>query len=193
MTAVALGPAARGRASWRYRSGWTATCSGCRRPSPLPDDLRARLRQHKAEIVALLSAAEPANDMALAVRPRRASPACRWRSPTASAPSSRPTELRGFRRSAGHGCNAMLRGWSKAAGCEQALALGWTAADLFGCDRRAPWHRLDRAGLVLLTGGHEIVELTEDSRGAQDIDGIGAALSGADRRRGRPWRCCGSS
>ena len=56
----------------------------------------------------------------------------------------------------------MLRGWSKAAGAQQALALGWTAADLFGCDRRAPWHRLDRAGLVLLTGGHEIVELTAD-------------------------------
>ena len=33
-------------------------------PEPLPDDLRARLRQHKAEIVALLSAAEPANDAA---------------------------------------------------------------------------------------------------------------------------------
>ena len=28
---------------------------------PLPDELRARLRQHKAEIVALLSAAEPTN------------------------------------------------------------------------------------------------------------------------------------
>jgi hypothetical protein len=46
---------------------------------------------------------------------------------------------------------------------ERALALGWTAADLFGCDRRAPWHRLDRAGLVLLVGGHEIVELTGDN------------------------------
>jgi hypothetical protein len=45
---------------------------------------------------------------------------------------------------------------------ERALALGWTASDLFGCDRRAPWHRLDRAGLVLLTGEHEIVELSED-------------------------------
>ena len=45
---------------------------------------------------------------------------------------------------------------------ERAFALGWTAADLFGCDRRAPWHRPDRAGLVLLVGGHEIVELTEE-------------------------------
>ena len=33
-------------------------------PEPLPDELRARLHQHKAEIVALLSAAEPANDAA---------------------------------------------------------------------------------------------------------------------------------
>ena len=31
-----------------------------------------------------------------------------------------------------------------------------------GCDRRAPWHRLDRSGLVLLIGGHEIVELSSD-------------------------------
>jgi hypothetical protein len=41
----------------------------------------------------------------------------------------------------------------------QALALGWTAADLFGCDQRAPWYRLDRSGLLLLIGGHDIVEL----------------------------------
>ena len=66
-------------------------------------------------------------------------------------------------------------GWSKAVG-HSGLALGWTAADLFGCDRRAPWHRLDRAGLVLLTGGHEIVELDADVGGAPDIHGIGAAL-----------------
>ena len=30
-------------------------------PEPLPDELLARLRQYKAEIVALLAAAEPAN------------------------------------------------------------------------------------------------------------------------------------
>jgi TubC N-terminal docking domain len=32
-------------------------------PEPLPEELRARLRQHKAEIVALLSPAEPASHM----------------------------------------------------------------------------------------------------------------------------------
>jgi hypothetical protein len=35
-------------------------------------------------------------------------------------------------------------------------------ADLFGCDQRAPWHRLDRSGLVLLLAGHEIIEITSD-------------------------------
>jgi hypothetical protein len=54
---------------------------------------------------------------------------------------------------------------------ERALALGWTAADLFGCDRRAPWHRLDRAGLLLLTGGHEIVELSADDAGLRTSTG----------------------
>jgi hypothetical protein len=43
-----------------------------------------------------------------------------------------------------------------------ALDLGWSTADLFGCDQRAPWYRLDRSGLVLLLGGHEIVELSSD-------------------------------
>jgi hypothetical protein len=42
------------------------------------------------------------------------------------------------------------------------MDLGWITADLFGCDQRAPWHRLDRSGLVLLMGGHEIVELSSD-------------------------------
>jgi hypothetical protein len=131
-------------------------------PEPLPDELRARLHQHKAEIVALLSAAEPANDVVLERQPGQ--------------------DVAGLPREIADGVHAILSadgaqgipphrwprvqrdvvqllegGW-----LERALALGWTAADLFGCDRRAPWHRLDRAGLVLLVGGHEIVELTPD-------------------------------
>ena len=43
-------------------------------PEPLADDLRARLRQHKAEIVALLAAAEPANDGAGSRRGRPGRP-----------------------------------------------------------------------------------------------------------------------
>jgi TubC N-terminal docking domain len=131
-------------------------------PEPLPDELRARLHQHKAEIVALLSAAEPANDVVLERQPGQ--------------------DVAGLPREIADGVHAILtadgaRGippqrWPRVqrdaarlvedGWLERALALGWPAADLFGCDRRAAWHRLDRAGLVLLISGHEIVELTPD-------------------------------
>ena len=71
-------------------------------------------------------------------------------------------ERAGYRRNAGRGCKRDAARLVEGGWAQQALDLGWTAADLFGCDQRTPWHRLDRAGLVLLTGGHEIVELTED-------------------------------
>jgi TubC N-terminal docking domain len=130
-------------------------------PEPLPEELRARLRQHKAEIVALLSA-EPAKDAppegttvhnvaglpqetvegvhaVLSADRARGIPPLRW--PQVQRDAARLVEA----------------GWA-----QQALALSWPVADLFGCDRRAPWYRLDRSGLVLLTGGREIVELTAD-------------------------------
>jgi hypothetical protein len=131
-------------------------------PEPLPDELRARVRQHKAEIVALLSAAEPANHASPEVSPVRG---------VASLPREIADGVRAILsadRARGippqrwpqvqHDAARLVEGgWA-----QQALNFGWTAADLFGCDQRAPWHRLDRAGLVLLTGGHEIVELTEE-------------------------------
>ena len=131
-------------------------------PEPLPDELRARLRQHKAEIVALLSAAEPANDAApeapagqsVAGLPREIADGVRA---ILSADGARGIPPQRWPRVQRDAARLVEGGW-----LQRALDLGWTAADLFGCDRRAPWHRLDRAGLVLLTGGHEIVELTAD-------------------------------
>jgi TubC N-terminal docking domain len=153
-------------------------------PEPLQDELRARVRQHKAEIVALLSAAEPAIDVVLQDQPGQ--------------------DLAGLPREIAGGVRAILSadgvqrippqrwprvqrdaarlvegGW-----LERALALGWTAADLFGCDRRAPWHRLDRAGLVLLVGGHEIVELTLDVAALRTSTGL--VLRSRRRPPGRP-------
>ena len=131
-------------------------------PAPLSDELRARVRQHKAEVMALLSGAEPADDDApmratddqadlpaemadgvlaiLDADGARSIPPRRW--PQIQHDTRRLVERRWL-----HG----------------ALRLGWTAADLFGCDQRAPWHRLDRAGLVLLTGGREVVDLDADA------------------------------
>jgi hypothetical protein len=128
----------------------------------VPDELRARLRQHKAEIVALLSAAERANDgspegpavHSVAGLPQEIADGVRAILTADRAQGIPPQRWPQVQHDA---ARLVQGGW-----LERALALGWSAADLFGCDQRAPWHRLDRAGLVLLTGGHEIVELTEE-------------------------------
>jgi TubC N-terminal docking domain len=128
-------------------------------PEPLPDDLLARLRQHKAEIVALLSEEESANDAASIVQsvgglPRDVADGVHAILSADGAQGIPPQRWPRVQRDV---VRLLEGGWA-----QQALNFGWTAADLFGCDRRAPWHRLDRAGLVLLTGGHEIVELSAD-------------------------------
>ena len=53
----------------------------------------------------------------------------------------------------------------------QAFALGWSAADLFGCDAVAPWQRLDRAGLMLLLQGREIAQWTASDAALRHRDG----------------------
>ena len=50
------------------------------------------------------------------------------------------------------------RGFAK-----KAAALGWTALDLFGCDRDRPFARIDRAGLLWLLNGDRIMALSENT------------------------------
>ena len=129
-------------------------------PEPLPDDLLARVRQHKAKIVALLAAAELADDDAPAVvandqdLPAEMLDGVRAILAAEGARGIPPNRWRQIQHDVGR---LVEGGWTR-----RALALGWTPADLFGCDQRAPWYRLDRSGLVLLLGGHEIVEFSSD-------------------------------
>jgi hypothetical protein len=150
-------------------------------PEPLPDDLLARVRQHKAEIMALLSAVKPANDAASIVQsvgglPRDVADGGRAILSADGAQGIPPQRWPRVQRDL---VRLLEGGWA-----QQALNFGWTAADLFGCDRRAPWHRLDRAGLVLLTGGHEIVELTEEVAALRTS--TGSVLRFRRRPRARP-------
>ena len=46
---------------------------------------------------------------------------------------------------------------------ESAAALGWTACDLFGCDRDRPFERIDHAGLLWLLNGARLVALSADT------------------------------
>ena len=132
-------------------------------PEPLPDALRARLRQHKAEIVGLLSVAEPANDVGLEGQPGQRvtglpQEIVQGIHAIRSADGAREIPPQRWPRVQRDVARVVENGW-----LERALALHWTAADLFGCDQRACWHRLDRAGLVLLIGGHEVVDLDADT------------------------------
>ena len=85
---------------------------------PLPDHLRARLRQHKAEIVALLSAAEPVQRAApIPIADNQVARTFRPRWPTASAPSSQLTVRGVCRRTAGRRSSAIRISWSNVDGC----------------------------------------------------------------------------
>lgn len=46
---------------------------------------------------------------------------------------------------------------------DQARALGWTDADLFGCDEERPYARIDRMGLIWLLNGDRLLALTADA------------------------------
>jgi hypothetical protein len=47
--------------------------------------------------------------------------------------------------------------------CAAAMALGWKAHDLFGCDRGRPFARIDQAGLLWLLNGDQVIALTADT------------------------------
>jgi hypothetical protein len=46
--------------------------------------------------------------------------------------------------------------------CCAAAALGWSAHDLFGCDAKRPFERIDQAGLLWLLNGKRLIALTSN-------------------------------
>jgi hypothetical protein len=66
--------------------------------------------------------------------------------------------------------NATHNGW-----VARALSFGWKLEELFGVDRRAPWPRVDRYGLIILLGGSHIADLSD--RGAFIVTPNGAHQS----------------
>ena len=53
----------------------------------------------------------------------------------------------------------------------QAVDLGWSVRDVFGCHPDRPWGRTDQAGLVWLIGDHEVVAITDDTAVIQTSTG----------------------
>jgi hypothetical protein len=158
-------------------------------PAPLSELLRASLRQHKPALVLFL-AEQAANANAPAPATTNAP------LPVATAAEPMPVAKpgpwsAGIPDPVAEGIGAMFmataardipdRVWPAVVAdtlafvdsgqAAQAFALGWTAAELFGCDRRAPWQRLDRMGLMLLVDRRVITAVTADHIALRHRDG----------------------
>ena len=161
-----------------HAAGGTITLDGpnlqLEAPTPLPEALRASLRQHKPALVTFL--AEQAANANIPAPPLPDAPGP-W---SAGIPDY---VARGIITMASTSAPEIIpaRAWPTIVAdslalvdsglAAQAFALGWSAADLFGCDQRAPWHRLDRAGLMLLVDGRTIPELTAAHAALRHRDG----------------------
>ena len=133
-------------------------------PEPLPDDLRdaTATAQGRDRGPAGGSRAGQRCARRLPSRTTRSARTCRPRWPTASGAILAAEGAQGVPPNRWPQIQRDTRQLVERRWLHTALDLGWSTADLFGCDQRAPWHRLDRSGLVLLMGGHEIVELSSD-------------------------------
>ena len=154
-----------------HAAGGTIVLDGPNLQLEAPEPLRASLREHKPVLVAFLAeqAANanqpepPLSDLPLAGIPDEVAEGIRA---MAVSPAPEGIPLRAWPVIVADTV-ALVTGGQIA----QAFALGWSAADLFGCDQRAPWHRLDRAGLMLLVDGRTIPELTAAHAALRHRDG----------------------
>lgn len=81
-----------------------------------------------------------------------------------------------------------LREWAG-----EAMRLGWDAYGLYGTDRLAPYHRLDRAGLILLIGDNRLAGLGEDSATLRNATGATQTYRRVDHVGGMlVWELAGS-
>ena len=139
-------------------------------PAPLPEALRASLRQHKPALVAFLAdqAANANVPAAVPVLPLAGIPdeVARGIEALSVAPAPEGIPTRAWPVIVADTVALVSNGQ-----VAQAFALGWTAADIFGCDQRAPWHRLDRAGLMLMVDGWTIPEITAAHAALRHRDG----------------------
>ena len=67
---------------------------------------------------------------------------------------------------------------------EQAKALGWTNADLFGCDDERPFARIDCLGLIWLLNGDRLLALTADAAVIETKGGSRWTFRKRERQRG---------
>ena len=146
--------------------GCTLTLDGetvrLRAPQPLPDDVLAELREHKAEVIDFLAA-----------RQRNGVPV-EWIEGVDQILASGP--LGDWRPGPWEALQAALPAFMKTWAPKAATA-GWSTLDVFGCHPGAPFHRLDCRGLALCLYGARIVALAEHSAGLVFVAGGNARMT----------------
>jgi len=74
---------------------------------------------------------------------------------------------------------------------DRAVALGWSALDLFGCDRVKPWARIESMGLLWLLNGERVLAFSADAAAISTPTGGSVTFRKVSRHlRGRllPWQ-----
>lgn len=80
--------------------------------------------------------------------------------------------------------NFIDNGWAR-----RAAKIGWTAFDLFGCDRSKPFARIDRCGLLWLLDGRQLRALTAETAVIENASGSSATFYRRPHKPGQilPW------
>ena len=134
-------------------------------PAPLPHELIQQLRAAKPDLLTLLASSKPtrtdAEEERAAIVEYDGGAPREWAEGFARLDCSHPPADVPSRRWQQFidDCGLFLdNGWAA-----KAAALGWGPRELFGADGRAPFGRVDRAGLLWLLNGNRLVALTADT------------------------------
>lgn len=136
-------------------------------PTEPPADLIERLRLHKADIIAELD--NTSFDERAAIAEFDAGVRRDWAEGFACLDAEQPpadVPLRRWQQFVDDCGRFLDDGWAT-----RAFALGWGPLDLFGCDRYAPFTRIDRMGLLWLLNGRRLVVMTDATAVIEDISG----------------------
>jgi hypothetical protein len=125
-----------------------------------PPALLAKLKAHRAELVAALSAAEADGFGERAAIIKSGGVPRAWAEGYARLHPDLPpgdVPLRRWQTFVDDCARFLDGGWAK-----RVAALGWGPLDLFGRDRERPFARIDHAGLLWLVNGDRLIALSEN-------------------------------
>jgi hypothetical protein len=122
-----------------------------------PADLIEELRRYKAEIMAALSAPAEKTGEDRAAALIAAAPSREWTAGLARLRPDRPPRdvpAGRWQQFISDARRLVDDGWA-----EKAAEFGWAASELFGCDERRPFTRIDRMGLAWFIKGGRVIAM----------------------------------